>query len=101
MRLLLALASVAAVIGIAAPAHADSDDDNFLASLRAAGLTYPDPGRVIAAGKYVCNSVNQGKPMADVVKDVQNQNPGLQGDNAAKFTAIAANVYCPQALGGN
>jgi hypothetical protein len=39
--------------------------------------------------------------MADVVKDVQNLNPGLHWDNAARFTAIAANVYCPQALGGS
>jgi hypothetical protein len=101
MRLLLALTSLAAVIGMAAPAHADSNDDEFLASLRAAGITYQDPGRAIAAGKSVCKSVDGGKRMADVVKDVQNLNPGLHWDNAARFTAIAANVYCPQALGGS
>ena len=36
--------------------------------------------------------------MADLVKTVQAQNPGLSSDNAAKFAAIAANVYCPNAL---
>jgi Protein of unknown function (DUF732) len=96
--LLLTLTSLAATIGLAVPARADSNDDEFLASLQAAGITYPDPGRVIAAGKWVCQAVGQGTQMVDVVKAVQAQNSGLHGDNAARFTAIAANVYCPQAL---
>ena len=99
MKLLLTLMSLAAIIGMAAPAQADGDDDAFLASLQAAGITYPDPNRAIAAGKWVCKMVDEGTQMVDVVKTVQNLNPKLQGDNAAKFTAIAANVYCPQALG--
>ena len=98
MRLLVALAGCAAVVGMAVPAHADSNDDAFLASLQAAGITFPDPGRVIAAGRWVCQAVGGGTQMADVVKTVQSQNSGLHGDNAARFTAIAANVYCPQAL---
>jgi hypothetical protein len=101
MRLLLTLASLAAVIGTAVPAYADSVDDTFLATLHAAGISYPDPERAIAAGKWVCNAVRAGNPMADVVKTVQTENPGLHGDNAARFTAIAANVYCPTTLAGN
>jgi hypothetical protein len=93
------LASLAAMIGMAAPAYADASDDRFLASLQAAGVTFPDPVKVIAAGKWVCQTVGQGAQMVDVVKTIQTKNPGLSGDNAAKFTAIAANVYCPQALG--
>jgi hypothetical protein len=100
-RLLLTLTSLAAMIGMAVPAGADSNDDAFLASLKAVGITYPDAGRVIAAGKWVCQAVGQGRQMADVVKDVQAENSGLRGDNAAKFTAIAANVYCPNALSTN
>jgi len=98
MKPLLMLTSLAAMIGVAAPASADSNDDAFLASLQAAGITYPDPGRVIAVGKWVCQAAGQGTQMVDVVKKVQAQNPGLHGDNAARFTAIAANVYCPRAL---
>ena len=86
------------MVGIAGPARADSNDDAFLASLHAAGITYPDPARVIAAGKWVCQAVGNGTQMVDVVKTVQSQNSGLHGDNAARFTAIAASVYCPQAL---
>jgi Protein of unknown function (DUF732) len=101
MKLLLTLASLAAVIGTAVPAYADSVDDTFLATLHAAGISYPDPERAIAAGKWVCNAVRVGNPMADVVKTVQTENPGLHGDNAARFTAIAANVYCPTTLAGS
>jgi hypothetical protein len=97
-RLLLTLTSLAAAIGMAVPASADSNDDAFIASLNAAGITYPEAGRAIAAGKWVCQEVGQGKPMVDVVNEVQAQNSRLRGDNAARFTAIAANVYCPSAL---
>ncbi|MDT5148066.1 MAG: hypothetical protein QOC58_2711 [Mycobacterium sp.] len=98
MKALLLPAALAAVVGEAAPAYADSNDDAFLASLQAAGITYQGADRVIAAGKSVCKMAEQGKQMVDVVKTVQSLNPGLHGDNAARFTAIAANVYCPQAL---
>jgi Protein of unknown function (DUF732) len=100
-RLLLMLTSLAAAIGIAVPAHADDKDVAFLTSLQAAGITYPDPTRAIAAGKWVCQAVGQGRQIVDVVKSIQAENSGLRGDNAARFTAIAANVYCPQALAGD
>lgn len=96
--LLLTLTGLAAVVGLVGPARADGNDDAFLASLRAAGITFPDPGPAIGAGRWVCQAVGKGTQMVDVVKTIQAQNPGLHGDNAARFTAIAANVYCPQAL---
>ena len=99
MRPLLMLTSLAAIVGMAVPARADSNDDGFLATLQAAGIPYRDPDRAIAVGRSVCKMVDQGKQMVDVVKTIQTQNPGLHGDNAARFTAIAANVYCPKALG--
>ncbi|MGO9158129.1 DUF732 domain-containing protein [Mycobacterium sp.] len=100
MKLLLTLASLAAMVGTAVPAYADGVDDTFLATLRAAGITFPDPERAVAAGKWVCNAVHGGNPMADVVKTVQNENPGLREDHAAQFTAIAAKSYCPTTLAG-
>ncbi len=99
MRTLLVLAGFAGMIGMAAPAFADAQDDQFLASLQAAGIGFPSSDRVVAAGKLVCQLSGQGKPMADVVNTIQGANPGLHGENAAKFTAIAADVYCPQAIG--
>ncbi len=92
-------AVIAGAIAGAAPAHADGTDDRFLATLQAADITYSDPGRAIAAGKEVCRMAGRGTQLADIVHNVQKLNPKLQGDNAARFTAIAANVYCPTALG--
>ncbi|GAB7144414.1 DUF732 domain-containing protein [Mycobacterium riyadhense] len=98
MRLIVALVGVAAVIGVAAPAHADGNDDRFLATLRQAGLTYQNADGAIATAKAACGLVQRGRPMADVVKDVQTSNPGLDAESAAKFTAIAANSYCPETI---
>ena len=101
MRILLTLASLAAVVATAAPAYADGVDDTFLATLRAAGIDFPDPVKAIGAGKWVCKAVHGGHPLAEVVKTVQSENPDLQQEHAAQFTAIAANVYCPTSLAGS
>jgi len=100
MRLVLALACVAAAIGTAAPACADIDgnDQVFLTALKAAGLTYEDPEHAITAGKTVCNLVDGGMPGVEIVKNLQELNPAFEGDGAAKFTAIAASAYCPTTL---
>src|SRR5271156_2175398 len=90
MRRLLTLLSVAAAIALAAPAHADPSpsptqtpdpavDADFLAQLRQAGLSYQD---------------------TNIVNNLQLRNPGFSGNGAAKFTAIAANAYCPHYLTG-
>lgn len=100
MKLLLALISVSTAVGIAAPAHGepDGDDAAFLAALRAAGLTYGDPGQAIASARAVCGLMSRGETGLQVVSDVKNQNPGLTMDAAAQFTAIASDVYCPEHL---
>jgi len=99
MRLPVALVSAAAVIGLAAPAHADATQDhNFVVSLQAAGITYTSPESAVAAGKQVCEMAKAGKAGVEVVKTLQSENPGLSQTNAAKFTAISASVYCPDQL---
>lgn len=98
MKRLLMLLGLAAMIATAAPASADAADDQFLAALQASGVTYKDPGKVISAAKWVCQTVNGGAQMSDVVKTVEAENPGLVQENAAKFTALAASAYCPNKL---
>jgi hypothetical protein len=104
MRPLIALASLAVVIGGAAPAHADPGtadsgaDASFLAALRQAGITYNSGDTAVAAAKAACGLIDQGQPQIDVVKQVTEQNPGFTISGAAKFTAIAASAYCPQHL---
>lgn len=98
MKLLLALTIFAAMIGIAAPAHADSTDDSFIASLKAAGITFTDQDAAVGAGKWVCDKVNGGTDMSDVVKTLTSKNTSLNPEKASKFAAIAANAYCPDAI---
>jgi hypothetical protein len=100
MRLVLLLASVAAVIGTAAPAYADptAKDQAFLTALSQAGLTYLNADRAISAGKQVCSSADDGLTGEEIVKNLQERNPGFQGQAAAKFAAIAASAYCPEKL---
>lgn len=87
------------MIGLAAPASADGSDDQFIAALHAAGITFQDPAKVVGAGKWVCQTAGHGGQMVDIVATVQQLNPGLNQENAAKFAAIAASAYCPKALG--
>jgi hypothetical protein len=105
MRLLLALLSVSAMIGLAAPAHGDPgdgfDDAGFLATVRDAGLNYTSSDRAIAFAKRVCGSMGNGKSGPQLVQDLQKDNPGLSTDHATLFVAISAKYYCPQLLTKN
>jgi hypothetical protein len=100
MRLVLLLASVAVVISTAAPASADPNakDQTFLNALSQAGLTYLNADRAITAGKQVCSLADDGMTGEEIVKNLQDRNPGFQGPGAAKFAAIAASAYCPEKL---
>lgn len=98
MKRLLMLTSVAAMIGMAAPAYADpsGNDAEFLKHLSNAGLTYQDPDKAITVAKSVCDLADKGTSGADIVDNLKKLNPGFSGDGAAKFTAIAASDYCPK-----
>lgn len=98
MKRLLALSGLALMMGLAVPAHADSADDSFIASLKAAGITFSDPDKAVGAGKWVCDTVGGGTQMPDVVKTLQSKNSALSEDKANQFAAIAANAYCPTAI---
>jgi Protein of unknown function (DUF732) len=98
MKILLALTTFAAMIGMATPAHADSTDDSFIASLKAADISFSDPDAAVGAGKWVCDKVNGGTDMSSVVKTLETKNSSLNPDKASKFAAIAANAYCPDAI---
>lgn len=97
------LTSVAAMIGMAAPAYADPQSDadaDFLSQLKAAGLTYQDPAAAIAVAKDVCALVDKGTPDTEIVNNLQSRNPGFTERGAAVFTTLAAGEYCPKYLTG-
>jgi len=105
MRMLVVIASFAAIVGMATPAHADPNsndsgpDASFLAALDNAGITYHDRADAITVGKRACALMDQGHPASDVIKSVSTSNPGFTTESATKFTAIATSTYCPQHLG--
>ncbi len=98
MRFLPFLASAVALVGMAVPVHADSDDDAFLAALSKAGITYQSPDRVIRAGQKVCDLARSGTTELDIIRDVHELNPAFTTAKAALFVQAAASAYCPDRL---
>jgi hypothetical protein len=105
MRLLLALASVAAILGLAVPALADPSappdpaaDAGFIDSLNKAGMTFRNSSDAVAAGRLACAMMNQGTSEQDVVNKLSALNPGLTTGGAMKFAALASSAYCPDYL---
>ncbi|MCW2662965.1 MAG: hypothetical protein JWP83_4117 [Mycobacterium sp.] len=104
MRLLLAIAGVAATIGLAVPAHADpppppqGDDAGFLAALHQLSISYASPDAAVASAKAVCTCLNNGETGLELVHDVKTHNPGMDMENASNFAMVAAKFYCPHQL---
>lgn len=97
MKRLLLLVGLTAMVGFAAPAHAD--DAQFLSALSGAGLSHRGSDAVaIAAGKSVCQLMDNGFTPMDTVIAVQTTNPGFTMERATQFTAIAVNAYCPERM---
>jgi Protein of unknown function (DUF732) len=73
--LLLLLAGLGAVLGLAAPAQAEPNGD-FLAALNNAGITYHIGPDAIGIGQSACQLMDQGHPEADVIKGMTEPLPG-------------------------
>ena len=100
------LTSVAAVIGMAAPAYADPPSDadadaDFISQLKAAGLTHQDPASAIAVAKDVCSLVDNGTPATEIESNLVSRNPGLSAHGAVEFITLATAEYCPKYLTGD
>lgn len=106
MKLLVALLSIFAMLGLAVPAHGepgagdrpDADDASFLTSLLNTGITYNNPDQAITAGKAVCGLVDNGASGLEILRDLKTYNPALTTDQAAQFAAMSAQTYCPHQL---
>jgi hypothetical protein len=100
----LSAVGVCAAIGLAAPAHAvpappvAGDDAGFLAALQQGGISYPDPGQAVAAGKAACTCLDNGESGLGLIQDLKTRNSGFDMDKASQFAVIAAKYYCPQQL---
>ncbi|MGH3634465.1 DUF732 domain-containing protein [Mycobacterium sp.] len=97
----LAFAGFAALAGLAAgPAQAEDlgNDAGFLAALDQAGITHRGASQAIAAGRAVCELMDNGLTPMDTVNAVLSTNPGFTPEHAARFAVTAASAYCPEHL---
>ena len=91
---------VAAGIAFAAPAPADTTNDDFLSALDHAGIGYAEnnPDLTAQLGERVCPMlVEPGKSFAQVATTVADN--GISPGVASFFTGIAISMYCPQLMG--
>ena len=95
--LVLAVAPIG-VIGIAAPrAHADYavDSSNFHGALSSRGITFASRQAATAAGREVCDELDQGRQASDVANTVMTQS-GLDGYHAGFFVGASIAAFCPR-----
>lgn len=99
MKRLLLLIGIAATVGLAAPAHADTNDAGFLAALDQQGISHSAAaGQTIAAGRAVCELMDGGLSPLDTVNAVRSTNPAMSAEQSARFAVTAASAFCPQHL---
>ena len=107
-RVLLGAVGVLISIGLATPAGADPVTTagavgapqpdavtNFLAAVRAAGVTGTDPA-MLGDGYSVCRQLwNQHAPGTQVAADLVRDNPQLTSNQAGQFVVAAYHSLCP------
>ncbi len=99
MTVRLLVASVIALLGPlgAVPtAHADSNDNRFLASLKTEGITdHVSPNHAIEAAHSVCQKLDGGESPTQVANDVLNSST-MPAYHAGYFVGASIDAYCPQ-----
>ena len=95
-RLAAGLALAAGLLGpFGGVAHADATDDAFLAALKAKGIRFGSPDKVLVAAHEVCEELENGKTPAQVASTVQG-NSTLGGYHAGFFVGASIRAYCPK-----
>ena len=94
---LIAAASATVAIGSAIPvAHADTNDNKFLAALKSEGITdHVSPQHAIEAGQTVCQKLDAGQTPTQVANDVLSSST-MPAYHSGYFVGVSIKVYCPQ-----
>jgi Protein of unknown function (DUF732) len=98
--LLASLAVAVALLGVVAETaptvHADADNSsNFLGALTSRGITFASGQAAIAAGREVCDELDQGTKASDVANEVMTQS-NLDGYHAGFFVGVSIAAMCPR-----
>jgi hypothetical protein len=96
-RLLIAIGVASIGLVAAAPiAHADPTDQNFLAALKAEGISDQiSPAHAIEAGHFVCVKLDNGASPTEVVNDVL-YSSNMPAYHSGFFVGAAIDAYCPR-----
>jgi poly-beta-hydroxyalkanoate depolymerase len=96
-RLLVAVAvALIGPLGAVTTAHADTNDNKFIALLNAEGITdHISPAHAIEAAHTVCSKLDAGMKPAEVANDVLNSST-MPAYHCGYFVGAAIKVYCPQ-----
>ncbi|CAM4449932.1 hypothetical protein MB901379_02460 [Mycobacterium basiliense] len=96
IRILVTAFALLAPLGSVATAHADSNDDKFLAELQSEGITdHVSPSHAILAGHVVCQKLASGMTATQVAYDVLNSS-SMPSYHSGYFVGAAIDAYCPQ-----
>ncbi len=94
-QLVVVVVALFGPLGAASTAHADATDDAFLAMLRSDGISHESPEAAIEAGHKVCEYLDQGKTLEQVVYDVVFSSR-LPAYDSGYFVGASTRAYCPQ-----
>jgi hypothetical protein len=104
-KLLVPSACAAAVVGMAAPAHAapadpyvyvaSATDDTFLRALDGLGIAHPSDPEAVNVAKAACGNIRNGNSIREAVDGVRNAYPDLALLQGAHFVAVTRAIYCP------
>ncbi|BBX24340.1 hypothetical protein MTER_37510 [Mycolicibacter terrae] len=95
-RWIVTAVGAAALVVLAAPAHAENDPDAvFLAAVDQAGIEYTDPQEAVAVGRQVCDYLQSGHGPDAAARALKISNRSLSVKNAARFVAFSKTAFCP------
>jgi hypothetical protein len=97
IRLLVAvMIALLGPVGAVSTAHADTNDNKFLAALKSQGITdHVSPNHAIEAGHMVCQKLDQGMTPSQVAADVVNSS-NMPAYHVGYFVGVSIKEYCPQ-----
>jgi len=92
-------ASSAAPAGSAAAptsiASTPDQDNKYIQALNDRGISFSNNNDAVYNGKLVCQDVDQGMTVPQIVSAFRASNPAL-GANATAYVAVSVRAYCPQ-----
>jgi Protein of unknown function (DUF732) len=100
MKVLLSIAMVlVSATALAATAHADPNDAQFLKNIRDnMGRQITDSQSVIASAHEICSELQGGKSADDVIKGVRLGNQDWDYNEAGYFVSASVEAYCPDRI---